>query len=1494
MVGSDTFSLLFPWVVAFFFFFNFHRSELPREIGLLTTLTRLDVSGNMLTMLPPQLGLCTSLGTLLCSLNQLRTLPPTIDRMTRLELLSANGNELHFLPTAIGGLVSLQRLELNDNLLVSLPAELGSLPALNESTIEIANNRLVSPPASAIRSGNWLQVLRDQQQAAASNYRVKLMLVGKENVGKTSVRDCIARRKKRGPNLSTDGVDLETVVLPINIGGTTRNLTFNVWDFAGQEIYYMSHQLFLSERALYLVVWDVRNDFDSPANNVGFWLSSIAARAGRDVPIVIVATHIDHPQCTDEYVNAKMLRLSSTYGPLYPNIKSYRAVSTTKGDGIDSLLANVTQVALSIPGVGASVPASYLALDEVMSQTMLTTSGADTARRVPALHWDEWTALAVKCSIADDELLRRATRFLHGVGSIVYFESDNKLGDLVIVEPQWLTRCMATILTTKHRAVRPDGVLTNQMLQHLWRAPDFPPELHPHLRALMERFELMHPLRSMQASIDAIFEAQQGGGMALHETSLPRAVADDYLVVSQLPEARPSVVDEMFPPSSRSSSRLFTRLFSFSFLPAGLFSRFLIRCADLVTLRAYWRYGFAAVRGRVRLLVELVGDAVRVRVSSDGPSDGGGGGGGGELHREAGAAELLREAGAVLEAFVGAWFKVPYKVEVECAHCLEVNDPLPFLFPLVHCESVAAGGKSHVLCRGRTPVRLDRLVPDVAMSDVTSARIGANDLVLGERLGQGSFGEIFVATFMGRAVAVKQMLEQADPSKATAAFADFRQEVWCMAGLDHPNIVNMVGYQLQPPTIVLDLVRGGDLYKFLHTPTLASTLDWPLIIKMAYEIALGMRYLHSATPPILHGDLKSPNILLSGYSVHEPTLCKISDFGLAKRMYAGRLQEDVRTRAVSNPTWLAPEIMREQPFSAQSDVYSYGIILWELLTMKHPFAEFDFKFLSQLEDHVKAGGRMSIPTHTPASFAALISSCWSDRGDQRPLFSSVCQLLRETVAPQLAPSLVLFDFESGVVGDDEMTLANGFPSVTGELVRQLVPSPEVVVLGATCVPHARQVWGGCADGQIVVWSADNGTELGRFRGDMLGARVTSLRVIDGAVWCGTSSGVITVLRAHLKVDDSLLRRSGMVAKLSQTGRQLTRFCVLDVNRLVIYKDANSTDADGSKVLPLANATMELYADVLSFAVKPLNEEVYAVQCTSRADFEIWTSMVRDAINAASNALAQCLHTIRWPQVRQTVRYLVMTVDPALARGRAAPAPAIPSRLPLPAASKQPQQHQQHQQQFSTKALVQRLVNINEVRYDNAITRFMRVGDEVWATGADALIRVISLSTHTLSDSYWLDVSQVADGAQAQISAHFAHRGMVWISIHSVIVRVDVRTKLVVDYLVGHKAPVVDMRMTGSEVWSCGMDQSVRVWWVLSGECMRRIDFTTPLLRMLSVGDSIWIAQEKNIEVWDTTKYVRSKRLSVNRKDTRCMLLVSNKSVWTVHDDRASTQVRVWH
>src|SRR4051794_1505919 len=119
-----------------------------------------------------------------------------------------------------------------------------------------------------MKTGTWLPYLRDLLEQASGCYRAKVMLVGKENVGKTSLRDCFARRKKRGVNLSTDGVDIETLSCQVNANGAQRNIKLNVWDFAGQEIYYTSHQLFLSERAVYLVVWDARYGIDDATNNV--------------------------------------------------------------------------------------------------------------------------------------------------------------------------------------------------------------------------------------------------------------------------------------------------------------------------------------------------------------------------------------------------------------------------------------------------------------------------------------------------------------------------------------------------------------------------------------------------------------------------------------------------------------------------------------------------------------------------------------------------------------------------------------------------------------------------------------------------------------------------------------------------------------------------------------------------------------------------------------------------------------------------------------------------------------------------------------------------------------------------------------------------------------------------------------------------------------------------------------------------------------------------
>ena len=148
---------------------------------------------------------------------------------------------------------------------------------------------------------------------------------------------------------------------------------------------------------------------------------------------------------------------------------------------------------------------------------------------------------------------------------------------------------------------------------------------------------------------------------------------------------------------------------------------------------------------------------------------------------------------------------------------------------------------------------------------------------------------------------------------ALAAFAEFRREVWLMSGLVHPNLVVLKGICTEPLCILMEFMNHGDLYQFIHhsrddqgpggddaaSPPAGDALPrfgWSLMVKLALDVALGMRFLHNITPPITHRDLKSPNILLSlladpGTAVAADgsnVMAKVADFGLSRDLGLAR------------------------------------------------------------------------------------------------------------------------------------------------------------------------------------------------------------------------------------------------------------------------------------------------------------------------------------------------------------------------------------------------------------------------------------------------------------------------------------------------------------------------------------------------------------------------------------------------------------------------------
>ncbi len=212
----------------------------------------------------------------------------------------------------------------------------------------------------------------------------------------------------------------------------------------------------------------------------------------------------------------------------------------------------------------------------------------------------------------------------------------------------------------------------------------------------------------------------------------------------------------------------------------------------------------------------------------------------------------------------------------------------------------------------------------------------------------------------------------AEVEERRSLFSEFRREVWLMSGLDHPNLVVLKGVCLEPTfAIVMQYMNAGTLHALLHNDKISGALPYPLVIKIALDIAKGMEFLHAITPPIIHRDLKSPNILLSVQD--ESWTCQITEFGMECRSVSiipaaaevtakvsdfglsteAELALEFKGAVVDNPTWTAPEILAKKKYTIKVDVYSYGVILWEMLTRKFFFGE--IKFMSELEALVKQG-----------------------------------------------------------------------------------------------------------------------------------------------------------------------------------------------------------------------------------------------------------------------------------------------------------------------------------------------------------------------------------------------------------------------------------------------------------------------------------------------------------------------------------------------------------
>ena len=321
--------------------------SLPGEIGKLRELRVLDLGGIQLTRLPAELGNLTKLAQLNLCLNQLMSLPAELGNLTKLAELNLCLNQLMSLPAQLGNLTNLTQLDLSENQLRSLPAELGNLS--NLTRLDLYGNPLESPPAEVEEQGTKavLVYLREQLKERKRQWVSKLLIVGEGGVGKTSLL-----RALRGEGFvegleTTHGIGVDRLELA-HPSEAAVTMELNTWDFGGQQIYHATHQFFLTNRSLFVLVWDARHGWE--AGKLYNWLDRIEAKAPES-PVMIVAAHIDE---RDADLPLDDLRRK------YPQIEGHYKVSNKVGTGVEEFREKLAEVSAGLALMGEEWPASWL------------------------------------------------------------------------------------------------------------------------------------------------------------------------------------------------------------------------------------------------------------------------------------------------------------------------------------------------------------------------------------------------------------------------------------------------------------------------------------------------------------------------------------------------------------------------------------------------------------------------------------------------------------------------------------------------------------------------------------------------------------------------------------------------------------------------------------------------------------------------------------------------------------------------------------------------------------------------------------------------------------------------------------------------------------------------------------------------------------------------------------------------------------------------------
>ncbi|XP_037533655.1 tyrosine-protein kinase receptor UFO [Nematolebias whitei] len=302
--------------------------------------------------------------------------------------------------------------------------------------------------------------------------------------------------------------------------------------------------------------------------------------------------------------------------------------------------------------------------------------------------------------------------------------------------------------------------------------------------------------------------------------------------------------------------------------------------------------------------------------------------------------------------------------------------------------------------RRTTEATLNSLgISDELKQKLQDVMVDRHKLTLGKTLGEGEFGSVMEGLLTQEEFVLKVAVKTMKIAICTRSeMEDFLREAACMKEFDHPNVMRLLGVCLQTvesegypsPVVILPYMKHGDLHSYLLYSRLGDSpvfLPSQMLVKFMTDIARGMEYLSSKN--FIHRDLAARNCMLD----ENMNVC-VADFGLSKKIYNGDYYRQGRISKMP-VKWIAIESLADRVYTAKSDVWSFGVTMWEIATRgQTPYPGVEN---SEIYDYLRQGNRLKQPPDCLDSIYSLMFSCWLLSPKDRPSFETLCYELEKAL-----------------------------------------------------------------------------------------------------------------------------------------------------------------------------------------------------------------------------------------------------------------------------------------------------------------------------------------------------------------------------------------------------------------------------------------------------------------------------------------------------------------